>query len=34
MEPTGLWSKGSEGYIYAAFKIQSDESISRDRKWS
>ncbi len=29
MERTGLWDiKGSEGYIYAAFKNQSDEGIS------
>ncbi len=35
MERTGLWDiKGSEGYIYAAFKNRSDEGISWDRKWS
>ncbi|ROL52505.1 hypothetical protein DPX16_6189 [Anabarilius grahami] len=28
MESTGLWDiKDSEGYIYAAFKIQSDEEV-------
>ncbi len=33
MESTGLWDiKGSEGYIYAAFKIQSEEGTSGDRK--
>jgi len=35
MERTGLWDiKGSEGYIYAGFKNQSDKGISEDRKWS
>ncbi len=33
MERTGLWDiKGSEGYIYAAFKSQPDEGISGGRK--
>jgi len=33
MERTGLWDvKGSEGYIYVAYKNQSDEVISGDRK--
>ncbi len=35
MERTRLWDiKGSEGYIYAAFKNRPDEGISWDRKWS
>ncbi len=30
MERTGLWDiKGSEGYIYAAFTIRSEEGISK-----
>jgi len=33
MGSTGLWDiKGSEGYIYAAFKNHSPEGISGDRK--
>jgi len=32
-ESRGLWDiTGSEGYIYAAFKNESDEGISGDRK--
>ncbi len=35
MECTGLWDiKGSEGYIYTAFKDRPDEGISGGRKWS
>ncbi len=35
MERTGLWDlEVSERYIYAAFKIGSEEGTSRDRKWS
>ncbi len=34
-ERTGLWVlEVSERYIYAAFKIGSEEGTSRDRKWS
>ncbi len=35
MERKGLWDiKSSEGFVYAAFKIQSEEGTSVDRKWS
>jgi len=34
MERTGLWDiKGSEGSIFAAFKIRSGEGISGDKMW-
>ncbi len=35
MESTELWDiKSSEGYIYAAFKIKSEDGTSEDWKWS